>query len=390
MNNEPLAGIRILDFSWIIAGPTAARHLALMGAQVIKIGSSRRLDPSTGGPPFQIYNQSKEHCALNIATPEGVEIAKELIAVSDVLIENFAAGVIDKMGLGYEVVKSIKPDIIMLSSAGTGHSGPDRDFVAYGSLLQHYTGWNSISGEPESGPLKGGIWADPWVGMELSMITLAALNRRIKTGQGGYIDYSMAESLTSAIGPSLVGFQMSGSPPVPNGNQDSFIFPHGIFPCKGEEDWIAISIETIDQWIALCRVIGRRDWETNENLFDTKVREQFSDEINDAISNWTRGVSDFQAMETLQNNGISAAPSLSLEQVESDDHLHASGYLHDQEFSDGNIRAMPTLPWTINGRRTDNLYPAKSIGESDEYVYENILGVSEDEFSQFKKRNIIY
>ena len=101
MNNEPLAGIRILDFSWIIAGPTAARHLALMGAQVIKIGSSRRLDPSTGGPPFQIYNQSKEHCALNIATPEGVEIAKELIAVSDVLIENFAAGVIDKMGLGY-------------------------------------------------------------------------------------------------------------------------------------------------------------------------------------------------------------------------------------------------------------------------------------------------
>ena len=125
-------------------------------------------------------------------------------------------------------------------------------------------------------------------------------------------------------------------------------------------------------------------------MFDTKVREQFSDEINDAISNWTRGVSDFQAMETLQNNGISAAPSLSLEQVESDNHLHASGYLYDQEFSDGNVRAMPTLPWTINGRRTDNLYPAKAIGESDEYVYENILGVSEDEFSQFKKRNIIY
>jgi len=390
MNKEPLAGIRILDFSWIIAGPTAARHLALMGAQVIKIGSLRRLDPSTGGPPFQIYNQSKEHCALNISTPEGVELAKELISVSDVLIENFAAGVIGKMGLGYEIVKDIKPDIIMLSSAGTGHSGPDRDYVAYGSLLQHYTGWNSISGEPEPGPLKGGIWADPWVGMELSMITLAALNRRIKTGQGGYIDYSMAESLTSAISPSLVAFQMSGFPPVPNGNQDPFHFPHGLFPCKGEESWIAISVETVEQWIGLCRIIGREDWATNEHLFDSKARGEYRDEINEAVSNWTRGVSDDQAMETLQSKRIAAAPSLTLEHIESDPHLNSSGYLHRQEFSDGKIRSMPTLPWTINGERTDNLHPAKSIGESNRFVYENILGLSESEFSQFEKENIIY
>ena len=153
MSELPLAGIRVVDLSWIIAGPTATRLLAAMGAEVIKVGSARRPDPSTRGPAFQAYNQSKSYCALNISSPKGLELAKQLLTVSDVVIENFAVGVIERLGLSYAEISAERPDIIMVSSSGTGHSGPDKDYVAYGSLLQHYTGWNSISGYPQREPV---------------------------------------------------------------------------------------------------------------------------------------------------------------------------------------------------------------------------------------------
>ena len=217
--NTPLDGVRIIDFSWIIAGPTATRHLAIMGADVIKVGSSKRPDPSLAGPPFEVYNQSKEYCQLNLSKSESIEIVSQLISTADVVIENFAAGVFERMGYGYDVIKKWKPDVIMVSSAGTGHSGPDKNYVAYGSLLQHYTGWNTISGSPanKNEPIKGGLWADPWVGMELAMITMAALNHRMITGAGKHIDYSMAESLTASISPFLLDYQISGKLPEPIG-----------------------------------------------------------------------------------------------------------------------------------------------------------------------------
>lgn len=215
----PLTGVRVIDLSWIIAGPTATRFLAMMGAEVIKIGSVRRPDPSSRGAPFQAYNQSKLYAALNIATPEGLALAKRLIAIADVVVENFAAGVIERLGLGYDVVAAVKPDIIMISSAGTGHSGPHKDYVAYGSLLQHYTGWNSISGYPEREPIKGGLWADPWVGMELAMITVAALHHRAVTGTGQYVDFSMAEALSASIPEAILDYQMNRTVPAPHGNR---------------------------------------------------------------------------------------------------------------------------------------------------------------------------
>jgi len=231
MSELPLAGIRVLDLSWIIAGPTATRLLAAMGAEVIKVGSARRPDPSTRGPAFQAYNQSKSYCALNISSPKGLELAKQLLTVSDVVIENFAVGVIERLGLSYAEISAERPDIIMVSSSGTGHSGPDKDYVAYGSLLQHYTGWNSISGYPQREPVPGGLWADPWVGMELAMVTVAALNHRAVTGQGQYVDFSTAEALTASIPEAILGYQMNNRVPEPMGNRDAWYAPHGVYHC---------------------------------------------------------------------------------------------------------------------------------------------------------------
>ena len=171
----PLSGMRVIEPAHIMAGPVCGLMLADMGADVIKLGSARRPDPSTGSPPFQVYNQSKSYAALNISRPEGLEMAMSLVALSDIVVENFAAGVVERLGLGYEAIREVNPNVIMISSSGTGHSGPDKDYVAYGSLLQHYTGWNTVSGYPGQEPIKGGLWADPWVGMELAMVAVAAL-----------------------------------------------------------------------------------------------------------------------------------------------------------------------------------------------------------------------
>ena len=330
MSNLPLSGLRILDFSWIIAGPTAARHLALMGAEVIKVGSSRRPDPSARGAPFQVYNQSKEYCALNLSTSEGLDIAKELVSTSDVVIENFAAGVFERIGLDYETLKNLRPDVIMVSSSGTGHTGPDKDYVAYGSLLQHYTGWNTISGYGHGEPIKGGLWADPWVGMELAMITVAAITHRMQTGKGQYIDFSMAESLTASIPTSLLEYQMTNSLPVPRGNDDPINSPHGLYKCKGYDEWIAISIQNATQWENLCGTIGKEEMSLDIRFSSPKKRRNHSSEIDTVITAFTSRLNAHKATEILQDNDIPAGPSINIAQVYEDPHTSGSGFLTPQ------------------------------------------------------------
>ena len=387
----PLNGIRIVDFSWIIAGPTATRHLAIMGAEVIKVGSSRRPDPSLAGPPFEVYNQSKKYCQLNLSKPESIEIASHLVSTADVVIENFAAGVFERMGYGYDVMKIWKPDIVMISSAGTGHSGPDKDFVAYGSLLQHYTGWNTISGSPtnKDEPIKGGLWADPWVGMELAMITMAALNHRMATGDGKHIDYSMAESLTASISPSLLEYQVSGELPKPIGNSATNEYPHGLYPCYGEDKWIAIRIDGIENWRELCRIIGANKFIENPDLDLVENRKAISPTIDEAISNWTRSRDDYSVMTQLQNLGIEALPSLDISRVYDDPYLRDSGYLVTHVKEDREVE-LPSVPWAFELQDSMQLTPAPKLGAANSQIYEQLLGIDPQTINSLIEQNIIY
>ena len=334
----PLDGVRVVDMSWIIAGPTAARFLAAMGAEVIKVGSARRPDPSSRGAAFQVYNQSKLYSALNIAQPAGLALAKELIATADVVIENFAAGVIERLGLSYAVLREVRPDIIMVSSSGTGHSGPDRDYVAYGSLLQYYTGWNSVSGYPGGEPIKGGLWADPWVGMELAMVTIAALAHRAATGQGQYIDFSMAEALTASIAPALLDYQMSGKLREPMGNLDLAHSPHDLYRCAVHDEWVAIAVTSSDEWRALCRTIGRDDLAEVPIYKTVNGRRRARGSVDEAISTWTATLSAEYAARTLRNAGVPAAPSWNSLQVYEDDSLRRGGYFTPVTTGDGETR----------------------------------------------------
>ena len=386
----PLKGVRVLDLSWIIAGPTATRFLAMMGAEVIKVGSARRPDPSTRGAPFQAYNQSKLYAALNISRPEGLELAMRLVSVSDVVIENFAAGVIERLGLGYDALRQAKPDIIMLSSSGTGHSGPDKDYVAYGSLLQYYTGWNAISGYPNSEPIKGGLWADPWVGMELAMVAAAALNHRAVTGEGNYVDFSMAEALTASIPEALLDYQMNDRVPEPMGNTDHHHAPHNVYRCKGDDRWLAIAVTNYEEWRTLCGVIGRHDLSDDVALTDTKGRSEQQKKIDAAITAWSQQHDDYEAMRILQEAGISATPYLSPQRVFTDPQLREGGFFTTLIASDGKQRDLPALGWRFEGGPEPRITAAPVLGQHNNYVYGELLGLSDDEVAQFIEEQIIY
>ena len=386
----PLKGVRVLDLSWIIAGPTATRFLAMMGAEVIKVGSARRPDPSTRGAPFQAYNQSKLYAALNISRPEGLELAMRLVSVSDIVIENFAAGVIERLGLGYDALRQAKPDIIMLSSSGTGHSGPDKDYVAYGSLLQYYTGWNAISGYPDSEPIKGGLWADPWVGMELAMVAAATLNHRTVTGEGNYVDFSMAEALTASIPEALLDYQMNDRVPEPMGNTDHHHAPHNVYRCKGDDRWLAIAVTNYEEWRTLCGVIGRHDLSDDVALTDTKGRSEQQKKIDAAITAWSQQHDDYEAMRILQEAGISATPYLSPQRVFTDPQLREGGFFTTLIASDGKQRDLPALGWRFEGGPEPRITAAPVLGQHNNYVYGELLGLSDDEVAQFIEEQIIY
>ena len=386
----PLAGVRVVDLSWIIAGPTATRFLAAMGAEVIKLGSARRPDPSSRGAAFQVYNQSKLYSALNIARPAGLALAKELIATADVVIENFAAGVIERLGLSYAVLRELRPDIVMVSSSGTGHSGPDRDYVAYGSLLQFYTGWNSVSGYPGGEPIKGGLWADPWVGMELAMVTAAALEHRAATGQGQYVDFSMAEALTASIAPALLDYQMSGKLRQPMGNLDLAHFPHGLYRCAGEDEWVAVAVTSEDEWLALCRTVGRNDLAEVPAHRAANGRRRARATIDDAIRAWTANLGAEDAAETLRVAGVAAAPSRNSLQVYEDESLRQSGYFTPVTTGDGETRLLPGIGWRFAEGPPARLGAAPSLGQHNEYVYQELLGMTETEFSALVEEGVIY
>ena len=390
MNQLPLQGIRVLDLSWIIAGPTATRLLASMGAEVIKMGSARRPDPSTRGPAFQAYNQSKLYASLNLSKPEGRELVKRLLAISDVVIENFAAGVIERLGFGYDVVRAARPDIIMVASSGTGHFGPHTDYVAYGSLLQHYTGWNSISGHPNRAPVTGGLWADPWVGMELAMVTVASLNNRALTGEGQYVDFSMAEALSACLPEAVLDYQMNDRVKEPMGNRDDWYAPHGVYHCFGSDRWVAIAVTNGSEWAALCGLIGRSDLTSNLKYATAEGRRQFQDELCTAITEWTMQHEDIEAMRLLQQAGVPAGPSQDILRVFQEPQLSEAGYFNRVKTRDGEERDLPGLPWRFEGTQAPRLTEAPVLGEHNDYIYGELLGLSQGVVARMVEEQIIY
>src|SRR6266851_1499655 len=251
----PLSGVRVLDFSWVIAGPTTTRYLAAMGAEVIKIEAPGRGDPGRASELHTVLGQAKRSVVLDLKKAEAVALARGLAAKSDVLIENFATGVMDRLSLGAEALRALNPDLIYVSASGLGRTGPEAQAVAYGTLLQCYAGFAGLNRHPDVPPRIGFAWLDPMCGLMLAFIVAAGLWHRQRAGGVARIDFSMIEAMLWTMAEPLLATQLD-APPQPQGNHSDRYVPHGVYRCAGEDDWISIVARSDEEWRRLCAIVA--------------------------------------------------------------------------------------------------------------------------------------
>ena len=363
----PLAGIRVLDFSWVIAGPTATRHLAAMGAEVVKVEAPGRGDPGRGSGLHGVLGQAKRGIVLDLKKPEAVAVARALAAQSDVLIENYATGVMDRLGLGAEAIRAVNPSLIYVSASGFGRTGPQARAVAYGTLLQGYTGFAGLNRHPDRAPRVGMAWLDPMCGLMLAGAVAAALWRRRRDGRIARIDFSMVEAMLWTMAGPLIAAQ-SGEPPQPRGNGSDRCAPHGVWRCAGDDAWLGLAVTDDTQWETLCAMVpGLR----RQRRFDRAARIAAIAEIDAVLAGWFAPQQAEEAASVLVRAGIPAAPVVGQTDLVSDAHLRARGFWEDQP--GGGV--LPGLPWRAGfGRRNG---PAPGLGADTDAVLRDVLGMDD-------------
>ena len=359
----PLSGVRVLDFSWVIAGPTATRYLAAMGAEVIKVEAPGRGDPGRATELHTVLGQAKRAIVLDLKRPEHREAALRLVATSDVLVENFATGVMDRLGLGAEALRAVNPKMIYVSASGMGRTGPEAHAVAYGTLLQCYAGFAGLNRHPGIAPRVGFAWLDPMLGLMLAFATAASLWRRRTTGDVAQVDCSMIEAILWTLAGPLLATQ-TGTPAAPVGNRSDRHKPHGAWRCAGDDAWLSIAVRNDAEWRALCGLVPAL---APSSGLDFAGRCAHRADIDKALAAWA-GTQDASAAATmLRHGGIPAAALADSCDLVADPHLQARGFW--DQHSTG---VLPALPWRASfGRATG---PAPALGADTDAVLDAISG----------------
>jgi len=318
----PLAGIRVLDFSWVIAGPTATRYLAAMGAEVIKVEGPGRGDPGRTSELHSVLGQAKRGIVLDLKKPDAVAIARDLAAKSDVLIENFATGVMDRLGLGADALRDINPNLVYVSASGLGRTGPEAHAVAYGTLLQCYAGFAGLNRHPGVPPRVGVAWLDPMCGLMLAFITAAALWHRRRGGGVARIDFSMLEAMLWTMAEPLLGEQL-GAPPQPVGNRSERHAPQGAYRCAGDDGWISLAVTTDEEWQSLCAIVPALSPLARLGFVERVEQRQTIDDI---LAAWALPRAAAAAAAELLHGSIPAAALAASRDLVECDHLRGRGF----------------------------------------------------------------
>ncbi len=402
-NQLPLSGIRVADFTWVWAGPFATLQLAHLGAEVIRIETenrvcvTRRIPPFADGEPgpnrsgyYNQYNQGKASVCLNLKKPEGIAIAKKLVAASDVVSENFAGGVMNKMGLGYEVLKQIKPDIIMISMSGYGATGPESAYVSYGPAQVPMSGLSSVTGFPGFPPMHVGFsYGDPNGGLHGAFAVLAALMHRARTGEGQYIDLSQWETSVTLLGEGLMAQQMHGEPPPRVGNRDAYMAPHGLFRCQGQDRWVSIVVASEDEWQRLCQAMGQPELATDTRFASLADRKKNEDALEALIGTWTQARTDDEVTRTLQAAGVAAFPALTNRDLAQDQHLQERGFFIEHPHPEVGSRRHAGVPWVFSDTPCQVRQPAPCLGHDTDAVLQDLLGYSADEVAALRADEVL-
>ncbi len=399
----PLNGIRVLDLTMAWAGPYATRLLADMGAEVIKIEAVDNWDllrTFTGQPPdvervwdkspyFNHVNRNKYGCVLDLSHPRGRDLFLRLVAVSDVVIENFRAEVMDNLGLSYETLAEANPHLILVSMPGHGKTGPERDFIAYGTNVEQLAGLCHLTGYADGPPQKTGIsYGDPVAGIAAAGAVVLALWHRRRSGRGQYIEVAQRENLINLIGEYVVGCSMSGREPPRRGNRHSSMAPHACYPCSGDDQWLTIACQDDAQFAALCRAMDRPQLAADPRFADVVSRYGNQDALDGIIAAWTRDRTKEDATEALQAAGVPAMPVLSVPEVCVDEHLRARGFFEPVSHSAAGVWDVEGPHWRLSESPGHVRLPAPAFGEHSDYVFRHLLGLSDDEIAALEAAGV--
>jgi benzylsuccinate CoA-transferase BbsF subunit len=388
-----LEGIKVVDFTWHLTGPLSTKALSDAGAEVIRVESRKRPDIQRVGAKlgsFSQYNTGKLGITLNLASPKGLELCKRLIARADIVVENFAGGAIDRMGLGYEVLRKIKPDIIMCSSCMQGQTGPHAKHPGSGHKLTSLSGFSNITGWPDRDPGFIGAYTD-FIGPRFNIIAImAALEYRRRTGKGQYLDMSQYENAVHFMAGMVLDYQANNRVLGRIGNQCDYAAPHNAYRCLGDDRWCAIAVFTDAEWQSLCKVMGNPDW-AKDTRFGTLVgRKDNEEELDRRINEWTSGKTAEEVMNSLQNAGVAAGVVETGEDIlDKDPQFKHRGTFVQLDHPDGGKYRTQAGPHFLMSKVKFDVKRAPRLGEHNEYVFKTILGVPDAEYQQLVKDGVI-
>lgn len=399
-----LEGIRILDFGSFMAGPVGAMMLAQMGAEVIKVENPRRPeggrlfinaptapipDPKYGGQFFDVNNLNKKSITVDFSKSDGQQIILDLAANSDVIIENMTPGTIAKYGLGYEDIKRINSRIIYISSCACGQFGPERDYVGYAALFANKAGLGHITGYPDQAPSQFVGSVDIRSAVNTVIAVNAALVYRELSGEGQYCDLASQEVIASQIGDVYMDYLINGTVQNRSGNHREGYAPNSAYRCKGEDNWISISIQTQDEWIKLCNAIGMPELIDDQRFSDYEARYKNQDELDLILEGWSINYEDREAMELLQKAGVPSGITQSAPMLSKDPHVKERGVFSYIDHPALGKDFVGNPSWRFSKTPAKNTRHAPVFGEhTDELLY-GLLGYSNERVAELHKNAIV-
>jgi crotonobetainyl-CoA:carnitine CoA-transferase CaiB-like acyl-CoA transferase len=411
MAENPFKDVRVLDLSMFWAGATCGQILADLGMEVIKIESCSHPDPDRivtqgllylhnelGDKPWNRgmlhlrRNRNKLGITLDLSSSEGRRIFFKLARISDIVVENFRRGVLERLGIDYPVLKEINPLIILVSLSSQGETGPEREYGSNAEILAFLSGLRSVSDYPdEVGLFTATNIPDPLAGTVAAGLALSALRYRSRTGRGLHIVLSQRELLTACIGDIIMDYSMNRRIPAPMGNTHPFYAPHGVYKCRGEDRWIAIAVRNEKEWLALCKLMGNPELSGNPDFATPLKRWLNRDKLDNIITNWTSLHDAKELMRTLQKNGVPASALFSPSELLRDEHLQKRGFwekVNDPRpgfgtyICKGRSFGLSRMPMKTYRRAPD-------LGEHNYYVYKELLGLSDEEIRNLEEMGVI-
>ena len=389
MERLPLYGYRILDLTTAGAGPYATRLLADMGAEVIKVEA-----PNNGGPlrsdTFNHVNRNKYACTMDLGQPRGREPFLRLVTLSDVVIEDYRSQVLEDLSLSYDVLRSAKADIILVSLSSHGRRGPEKDLMADGPDIEALAGLTAISAYLVGGPQKTAVaYGDAVAGIAAAGAVALALWHRRRAGEGQHVDVAGWETMVGLIGEYVVGYSMNGRLPQPLGNRHSSMAPHGCYACVGDDQWVTVAVEDDEQFAALCRAMGRPELAADTRFADVVSRYRNQEDLDGIVGEWTQQRTPQAVTEALQVAGVAAAPVLGVPALYDDPHLRARGFWESVSHPDAGTWDVDGVPWCLSRSPAHIRLPAPRFGEHNDYVLRGLLGLSEGEVQELVAGGII-